>query len=217
MNFLIPDAFQPINRELGGTTVSKDMRIYVSGFFAVSGFLGNCKMFSAPSAPYFDSYWKQLFVAPILTESKFSGYHVPAPKPIEVYYQFIRPFDYLVWLACIVVIVLLFLGFLLLIKTFGKWKGYKLTNFDGVYGIFVNGSKSGALMEITWLFTIFFLITYYKTELLAHLTSTGYDKPPQNIYGKNISCIRQGVSKDTYLGNKALVNLLTLFLTAKNM
>ena len=116
-----------------------------------------------------------------------------------MYYQFIRPFDYLVWLACIVVIVLLFLGFLLLIKTFGKWKGYKLTNFDGVYGIFVNGSKSGALMEITWLFTIFFLITYYKTELLAHLTSTGYDKPPQNIYGKNISCIRQGVSKDTYL------------------
>ena len=131
-----------------------------------------------------------------------------------MYYQFIRPFDYLVWLACIVVIVLLFLGFLLLIKTFGKWKGYKLTNFDGVYGIFVNGSKSGALMEITWLFTIFFLITYYKTELLAHLTSTGYDKPPQNIYGKNISCIRQGVSKNTYLDNKALVNLLTLFLTA---
>ena len=132
-------------------------------------------------------------------------YIVPSPKPIDSFYQFVNPFTIEVWYVTF--ITLLICCFLVFVVT----KYYKqFTNFENTlleqksFVDFIThpiGMFLAPMLDKTWLNKLwrqtssgsvtigtialggFFVINFYKSLLLSHLTAVAYEKPIETIEG----------------------------------
>ena len=134
-------------------------------------------------------------------------------KPISPFFQIIRPFDNTVWIFCLLSIILF--G----IISFVTSKFHVVTDAQPgsqnikekqlidhfvypvafmieplLYNFWIaslaSGTKSGLLFVSSLVISGFFITTFYKSLLLAHLTAIGHEKSPENIYGKYILLLR---------------------------
>ena len=145
---------------------------------------------------------------PAMTIFTQMSYHVPTPKPIEAFFQIIRPFDKIVWIACLVMIItfgLLFISVGNFHTSIAAEPGYRVIQQKSYLDYFLYpivtmiepvldnywmtsisaGTVSGLLTMLTLIIGGFFVTTFYKSLLLAHLTAVGYDRTPENVDGKN--------------------------------
>ena len=124
-------------------------------------------------------------------------YVVPTPKPVEVYYQFINPFDIYVWFGCLVM-CLSFMAMFVLNNIFIDHIDKNPLDFI-IYPIciileplldtyWIQKIKNGSISGSTTIFSVvlggFLITSFYRSLLLAHLTAVQYDKPPEDIEGK---------------------------------
>ena len=163
--------------------------------------LGVCTPLNVEALRFGDFPWPLIFTA--------ITYHVPTPKPISPFFQIIRPFDNIVWIFCLLSIILFGMMSIVASKfhvlTYAQpgsqnIKEKKLIDhfvypvafmIEPLLGNFwitslASGTKSGLLLIFSLVIGGFFITTFYKSLLLAHLTAIGYEKSPENINGKNI-------------------------------
>ena len=156
-------------------------------------------------------------------------YLVPTPKPVDVFYQFISPFQRNVWFSLLVFIgifwILTFLLVMLLklkpddnelkksvksknildylISSSGALVAPTIMDLGWMRALWIN-TKSGSLILIVLAIHGFLVSNIYKTTLLSHLTAVEYEKEIETVSGKNFNAYLIGLGIESKKSIKSI-------------